>query len=99
MSGSSMINLPPEVAQKILTTLVDDNERLTAENTAITKFREVENEWLARAMRTLEEVRELHHWVRKLDGSETCETCVGPWPCATMKALSMGEDVAPHVDL
>lgn len=99
MLGDSMITLPPEVAAKVLATLVTENERLTKENEAVGRYRAFENEMLAKAMRAMEEVREIHHWIRKLDGSESCANCGGSYPCYTVKALNQGEDEAPHVDL
>lgn len=98
MLGVNMISLPPDVAAKILTTLVTENERLTAENQGITRFRGIENEALTKAMRALEQVREVHHWIRKIDGSESCSNCGGVWPCDTIKAINHGEEEPLHVD-
>ena len=98
MLGDSMITLPPEVASKVLATLVEENERVTKQLEAVSRYREFENEYLTKAMRAMEEVREIHHWIRKLDGSESCSNCGGSFPCSTIKALNQGEDEAPHVD-
>lgn len=91
--------LPGKVAAQVITTLTEDNERLTGHVAAITQYRTIENEALAKLMVAVAEVREVHHWVRQLDGSDACSNCGPGYPCKTIKTLNQGEEEVNYADL
>lgn len=91
--------LPGKVAARIIETLTEDNERLSGHVKAISQYRAIENDALAKLMVAVAEVREIHHWVRLLDGSEACSDCGPGYPCKTITCLNQGEEEVNYGDL
>lgn len=91
--------LPGKVAARIIEQLTEDNERLISNVNAITQYRAIENEALGKLLVVTAEVREIHHWVRLLDGTESCANCGPGYPCETIKCLNQGEEEVNYGDL